>query len=103
MTIRAILLSVMLLTVACPSAWAKDPEAVKTEAPVLAANQYAAEADAVKACAADPVVWVNLNKKSKAFHAKGGEFYGKTKKGAYMCEKEGVKAGYHLAQAGKKK
>lgn len=102
MTIRAAIISAMLFAAACP-AFAKDPEAAKTAAPVLAANQYVAEADAVKACGADPVVWVNLNKKSKAFHAKGGEFYGKTKKGAYMCEKEGVKAGYHLAQAGKKK
>ncbi|MDZ4790941.1 MAG: hypothetical protein SGJ17_06985 [Hyphomicrobiales bacterium] len=102
MTIRAVLISAMIFAAACP-AWAKDPEAAKAEAPVLAANQYAAEPDAVKACAADPVVWVNLNKKSKAFHAKGGEFYGKTKKGAYMCEKEGVKAGFHLAGAGKKK
>ncbi|MBC5811344.1 MAG: hypothetical protein GIW95_10925 [Candidatus Eremiobacteraeota bacterium] len=54
--------------------------------------------------AGDPVVWVNTN--SKIFHAQGDEFYGKTKKGQYMCQSAALAGGNRAAkssQIGKKR
>lgn len=65
-----------------PSAPAKTAPA----APALAAGQFKTEADAKGHCPGDTVVWVNL--KSKKYHYAGSTSYGKTKRGAYMCEKE---------------
>lgn len=73
-------------------------------APAKAADvkkgEYAIENDAKTACATDSVVWVNP--KSKAYHIQGSRDYGKTKRGAYMCEKEGLKAGFHPVKGQKK-
>jgi len=63
-------------------------------AQTLAANQFASE-DAAKAhCPGDTLVWVNLGG-SKAYHTSGDRFYGKTRHGAYMCQKEAEASGYH--------
>jgi hypothetical protein len=55
-------------------------------------GQYTTEADAKATCPADTVVWVNP--KSKVFHSSSSKSYGKTKSGAYMCEKEATTSGY---------
>jgi hypothetical protein len=55
-------------------------------------GQHATEADARATCPTDNIVWVNLN--SSVYHASGSRSYGRTKKGAYMCEKESVAAGF---------
>jgi hypothetical protein len=65
-------------------------------APNLASNQFTAEAEAKSHCPTDTVVWVNLGG-SKAYHLSGDRYYGKTKKGAYMCQKEADQSGYHTA------
>jgi hypothetical protein len=62
-----------------------------------AKGQYATEADAKSQCAADTVVWVNF--RSKVIHHSTSRSYGKTKRGAYMCEKEAIKAGFRLPKA----
>ena len=79
----AVLLGVLTLspTFAAPKAAAEPPK-----------GQYTTEAAAKASCLLDTVVWVNL--KSKVYHASGTKDYGKTKKGAYMCEKESVAAGF---------
>ena len=41
------------------------------------------------------VVWVNTA--SKVYHKPGSRWYGKTKHGRYMTEKDAIKAGYRLA------
>jgi len=78
-----------------PAAPAPAPAATKTAptqtktppAPTpTGAGQFATEALAKAHCPADVVVWVNL--KSKVYHFSASKDYGKTKKGAYMCEKE---------------
>jgi hypothetical protein len=65
-------------------------------APNLASNQFSEESAAKSHCASDTVVWVNLGG-SKAYHMSGDRYYGKTKKGAYMCQKEADQSGYHAA------
>jgi hypothetical protein len=47
-------------------------------------GQFASEAEAKAKCPSDTIVWVNLA--SKVYHYSGTRSYGKTKRGAYMCE-----------------
>ena len=68
-----------------------------TIAAELAKGQYATEAEAKASCRSDAVVWVNL--RSKVYHASDSNAYGKTKKGAYMCEKEAATAGFRARKA----
>jgi hypothetical protein len=42
-------------------------------------------------CPTDTVVWLNL--KSGIYHYKGQRWYGNTKSGAYVCQKEADQAG----------
>lgn len=67
--------------------------------PASSANQFASEPLAQAHCAGDSVVWVNL--RSKAYHLKGTKFYGNTKSGAYMCQRDATAGGMHAAQSKK--
>ena len=58
------------------------------------ADQFSSEAAAKSHCPGDTVVWVNLGG-SKAYHTAGTKYYGKTKHGAYMCQKEADQSGFH--------
>jgi hypothetical protein len=60
------------------------------------AGQFATEAEAKAHCATDTVVWANLD--SKVYHFAGNRNYGKTKKGAYMCERDTKAAGIRAAK-----
>jgi hypothetical protein len=77
-------------------AWSPPASAAPARAKAVAIepakDQYTSEADAKVRCPADSVVWVNL--KSKVYHVSTSKTYGKTKTGAYMCEKESVAAGF---------
>lgn len=59
-------------------------------------RQYASEPQAKARCRGDTVVWVNLE--SKIYHFPGYSNYGKTKSGAYMCERDSEAAGFRAAQ-----
>ena len=73
------------------------PVAARVAAAVPAGkDQYATEAEAKTNCRADTVVWVNST--SKVYHGSGSRSYGKTKTGAYMCEKESAAAGFRAAR-----
>lgn len=58
------------------------------------ANQFQSEGVAKQACGADAVVWANASG-SKAWHVSGDKYYGRTKRGAYMCRQAAQQAGYH--------
>ena len=60
------------------------------------ANQFATEAAAKAHCPSDTIVW--LNTASKIFHFASSKDYGKTKAGAYMCEKDSLAAGNRAAK-----
>jgi hypothetical protein len=60
------------------------------------AGQYATEAIAKAHCPNDLVVWANLS--SKIYHFSASKSYGKTKSGAYMCEKDAVSGSIRAAK-----
>jgi hypothetical protein len=76
-----------------PSA-AAAPHAAAPTPPTPAAGQFSAEPAAKAHCPSDTIVWVNLGA-SKAYHTSADRYYGKTKHGAYMCQKEAEQAGFH--------
>jgi len=67
-----------------------------TAAAPTGANQFAAEAQAKAHCPSDLVVWVNTD--SRIYHFSGHDDYGRTKQGAYMCEKDALAAGDRAAK-----
>jgi uncharacterized membrane protein len=60
------------------------------------AARYASETEARSHCPGDTVVWANT--RSKIYHFAGTRTYGKTKSGAYMCEKDTAAAGIRSAK-----
>lgn len=78
---------------------ASAPAKKSSPAPATAASaaeQFAGEALAKARCPTDTVVWANL--KSKIYHFNGNKDYGKTKEGAYMCEKDALGQGIRAAK-----
>jgi hypothetical protein len=73
----------------------KQPAPATASAPT-GANQFSTEAAAKAHCPADTVVWLNTS--SKIFHFGSSKDYGKTKAGAYMCEKDSLAAGNRAAK-----
>jgi hypothetical protein len=59
---------------------------------------FPTETEAQKHCPADIVVWVNTP--TGIYHFKGMRWYGNTKNGAYICQKEGDSAGYRATLNG---
>lgn len=49
-------------------------------------------------CPHDVVVWLNIP--SGIYHYKGERWYGRTKHGAYVCEKEAIAAGDRASENG---
>jgi hypothetical protein len=72
------------------------PTAATRQAAPTGANQFTSEAQAKGRCPSDTVVWVNLD--SKIYHFAGTKAYGKTKNGAYMCEKDTTAEGMRAAK-----
>ena len=78
-----------------PTSATAAPASTTTATPV-GANEFSTEAQARARCPADTVVWVNL--KSKVYHFSGTRFYGETKSGAYMCERDSLADGMRAAK-----
>jgi hypothetical protein len=88
-------------TAAPPSRPVPPPPATAQPAPSVpaspvGANEFSTEAQAKARCPTDTVVWVNLT--SKVYHFSGTRYYGNTKDGAYMCERDTVAAGMRAAK-----
>jgi hypothetical protein len=64
-------------------------------------QRFATEAAAKAKCPADEVVW--LNAATKIFHFAGHEGYGKSAKGAYVCQADATAAGARAAKNEKPK
>jgi hypothetical protein len=79
------------------SSVSKAATSATNSATALVTGEYADEASAKAHCSADTVVWVNTS--SKAYHLAGTKYYGKTKKGAYMCQKDADAGGFHGPKA----
>lgn len=78
-----------------PSPGASAPShAAATGSQGLANDQFTTEAAAKAHCPGETIVWANLGS-SKAYHLSGDRYYGKTKHGAYMCQKDADRAGFH--------
>ncbi len=67
-----------------------------TTASKSTAGRFKTEAEAKASCPMDTVVWASS--KSKAYHLSTSKLYGKTKSGAYECQKTANAAGYHAAK-----
>lgn len=59
---------------------------------------FASEDAAQGHCPRDVVVWLNVP--SGIYHYKGERWYGRTKHGAYVCEKEAIAAGDRASENG---
>lgn len=68
-----------------------------SSAKAMVTGEYADEASAKAHCPTDTVVWSNTT--SKAYHLAGTKYYGKTKHGAYMCQKDADSSGFHAPKA----
>lgn len=62
-----------------------------TATPGAAQSMFASESAARSHCPQDTVVWLNVP--TRIYHMQGMRWYGATKNGAYVCEKEADKAG----------
>ncbi|HEU0154798.1 MAG TPA: hypothetical protein VFQ82_01930 [Stellaceae bacterium] len=91
-----VVLAALLLTAPNPAQAQSTAHPPAAAPSALAANQFTQEQAAKSHCPSDTVVWVNLSG-SKAYHASGDRFYGKTRQGAYMCRKDADQAGFHAA------
>jgi hypothetical protein len=59
---------------------------------------FSTEDTAQAHCPRDVVVWLNIP--SGIYHYKGERWYGRTKHGAYACEKEAIAAGERATENG---
>lgn len=83
-------------------ALAQTPIAASTNKTVKAEKMPAGEkfktpAAAAAHCPNDTVVWSSFSS-SRVFHLAASKYYGKTKHGAYVCEKDAVADGYHASK-----
>ena len=69
-------------------------------APVLAQDvqQFQTKQQAQEHCPQDTVVWLNTN--SGVYHFQGQRWYGNTKSGAYVCEKDADRGGDRATRNG---
>jgi hypothetical protein len=94
--LRLVLIAAVLLGGVSQSANANTRGAIALASAPL--TQFTTEASAKAHCPRDAVVWLNTN--SGIYHYKGERWYGRTKHGAYVCEKEAIAAGDRASENG---
>ena len=102
--VRSLLLSVMI---ACAGiAWGSQAQpALAQTAPATkpasirlpSSERFSTAAAAAQHCPGDIVVWSTLSK-SRTFHLSASKYYGRTKHGAFVCEKDAMAAGFHASK-----
>lgn len=94
------LLFVAALATASLAFWPTTPVVASTSMVVQAALPplFSTESEARAHCQRDVVVWLNIP--SGIYHYKGERWYGRTKHGAYACEREAIKAGDRATENG---
>lgn len=90
---------VVLFLAATGAAFAQSaaPKPSPAMSPTHPSDQFTTEQAAKSHCPGDTVVWATLSR-AKVYHASGDRYFGKTKRGAYMCQKDAAKAGMHQAR-----
>jgi hypothetical protein len=78
------------------AARAETPPAARPRTVIAQAGQFGTELEAKAHCPGQPVVWANLG--SHVYHFSGSRRYGKTRNGAYMCERDTASAGMRAAK-----
>lgn len=92
--LRRLLALGLFLAIFQSAALASSRHATPTPAAAAKSGQlamFSTEAAAQAHCPKDEVVWLNTN--SGIYHEKGMRWYGRTKRGAYVCRKEADAAG----------
>ena len=100
--ILGILLVVFFVAaITSPAIGADAPHRSNVTSPAINANtshhsnsglqKFSTEQAAKSHCPTDTVVWLNL--RTGIYHYKGQSWYGNTKSGAYVCQKEADQAG----------
>jgi len=67
-------------------------------APASAQQMFPTQQEAQQRCPQDVVVWLNIP--TRIYHMQGERWYGATKNGAYVCEKEADAAGDRATRNG---
>jgi hypothetical protein len=65
-------------------------------AAAMRADEFSSELAAKAHCPGGTVVWVNLSG-GKIYHLGGDRLYGKTRHGAFMCQTDAGRWGFHQA------
>jgi hypothetical protein len=81
---------------ASPTAPAASVKPATPPATNASTTQFKDEASAKAHCPEDTVVWANLS--SKVYHLAGTRYYGKTRKGAYVCKQDADNHGFRLVR-----
>jgi hypothetical protein len=86
------------LSMALPAdAQTAQPATKSASAKLPSTEKFSTVNAAAEHCPNDTVVWSTFSK-SRVFHLSDSKYYGKTRHGAYLCEKDAVAAGYHASK-----
>jgi hypothetical protein len=86
------------LSMALPAdAQTAQPATKSASAKLPSTEKFSTVNAAAEHCLNDTVVWSTFSK-SRVFHLSDSKYYGKTRHGAYLCEKDAVAAGYHASK-----
>ena len=96
-SLRLVSAMALALGVAAASITAAHAGGHATTARRAALHGYTTEAEAQTGCAGDTVVW--RAHESKVFHTAGSKYFGKTRHGAFVCEKAAEAKGLRAARS----